>query len=146
MICVIDYGVGNLRSVAGALEWVGCDYCVSSDPARLRAATKLVLPGVGAFADGMASLTERGLASEIIAQTKQGKPILGICLGAQLLCRSSREFGHHAGLGVLDAAVLPIATDSSDVRVPHVGWNNLLQTRASPLLEGIPPEIGRAHV
>lgn len=104
-------------------------------------ADKLILPGVGAFGDGMKNLRERGLISALDARVrKDGIPILGICLGSQLMARESFEFGHHQGLGWIDASVVQLEVNGSGLRVPHVGWNGLVQKRQDPLFQGIPDD------
>ena len=123
MIAIVDYGVGNLRSVQKALERVGATAVVSSDPATLDAAQGLVLPGVGAFGDGMASLRARGLVEPLLRQVEKGKPLLGICLGMQLLFAESEEMGCHPGLGLLPGRV--VRFPEGTLKVPHVGWNRL---------------------
>lgn len=141
MVVIIDYGLGNLRSVAGAVEKVGYQPCISSEIEEIKRADKLILPGVGAFGDGIKNIRELGLIeplSELVI--KQGRPILGICLGAQLLARESYEFGHHEGLGWIDASVIKIESNGSSLRIPHVGWNHMIQVRDSILFEGIPNE------
>jgi glutamine amidotransferase len=140
MIAIVDYGVGNLRSVQKALEQVGVDATVTSRPADLGAAQGIVLPGVGAFGDGMASLRARGLAEPVLDQVAGGKPLLGICLGMQMLFEESDEMGQHAGLGLLPGRVVRF-TDPA-LKVPHVGWNRLhvrQDVRPHPLLAGIAP-------
>lgn len=134
---VVDYGLGNLRSVAGAVERLGHRPVVSSDPEDLAATDKLLLPGVGAFGDGMRNLRARGLVgplTELVVGS--GKPMLGLCLGAQLLGRESDEFGYHEGLGWLDLAARRLP-GGDGLRVPHVGWNELRQVRPSPLFAEI---------
>ncbi|MDO8435680.1 MAG: imidazole glycerol phosphate synthase subunit HisH [bacterium] len=139
MVGIIDYGLGNLRSVAAAVTRVGGEAVVTADPSVLAQADKLILPGVGAFGDGMKNLHARGLV-ETLTQivVVQGKPILGICLGAQLFARESFEFGHHEGLGWLDASVVRIEPTESALRVPHVGWNDVHIAKPCVLFEGIP--------
>jgi glutamine amidotransferase len=135
MIGIVDYGLGNLTSVAGAVAKLGFEPVVTSDGARLEAADKLILPGVGAFTDGMTNLQARGLIdilNELVV--KRRKPILGICLGFQLLGLSSSEFGETAGLGWIDAPVTRLQPKDTSLRVPHVGWNDLSQTRPDCVL------------
>ena len=141
MIGIIDYGLGNLTSVAGAVEKVGFKPVVSSDARVLGDCEKLILPGVGAFGDGMRNLRDRGLVEPLTRMTtKAGKPILGICLGFQLLARTSQEFGEHQGLGWIDAEVVSLDPADAKLRVPHVGWNELYQTRESVLFDDVPDE------
>lgn len=138
MIGIVDYGLGNLASVAGAVERLGFEPCVSSDAGVLGTCDKLILPGVGAFGDGMRNLREKGLIEPLNALViEQGMPILGICLGSQLMTRWSEEFGRHDGLGWIDGTVTRIAPDDPELRVPHVGWNGLKQARESGLFEGV---------
>ncbi len=125
-VTVVDYGVGNLYSVRRALETCGCDEVeVSSDPAAIQGAQRLVLPGVGAFADGMHGLRERGLIEPILSYARSGRPLLGICLGMQMLATTSEEFGSHAGLGLIPGRVVAIArrtVDGRPLKVPFIGW------------------------
>ena len=138
MIAIVDYGLGNIRSVAAAVAKVGFEPAVTADPAQLRRADALILPGVGAFGDGMANLRVRGLIEPLTRLVREeGKPILGICLGAQLFARSSEEFGHHEGLGWIAADVVRL-NPSDGLRVPHVGWNDCIRTREHALFDGIP--------
>ena len=140
MVAIIDYGLGNLRSVAGAVAKVGLEPIITSDIAELRNAGKLILPGVGAFGDGMKNLRECGLIEPLTDMVLSGKkPILGICLGAQLLAKSSEEFGHHTGLGWIDAAVVRLKP-GGNLRVPHVGWNDCIQIKPSVLFGGVPSD------
>jgi imidazole glycerol-phosphate synthase subunit HisH len=141
MVAIIDYGLGNLRSVAGAVHRLGHPFHVSRDPGVLATADRLILPGVGAFGDGMRNLRELGLIdllNDLVLDRK--KPILGICLGCQLLAQESFEFGHHTGLGWIDASVVRLEPGDAGLRVPHVGWNDLRQTQPCPLWEGVPAE------
>jgi glutamine amidotransferase len=134
---IVDYGLGNLRSVSGAVERLGHEPVVTSDPSELEHADKLILPGVGAFGDGMRNLRERGLVeplNELVLSDE--RPIIGLCLGAQLLGKGSEEFGEHEGLGWLDVAARRIPAGNG-LRVPHVGWNELRQVRESALFAGI---------
>ena len=141
MIAVIDYGLGNLRSVAGAVEKVGHDPIITNSRVDLENADKLILPGVGAFRDGMANLHDLGLI-EILTDLviSEGKPILGICLGSHLMAREGYEFGRHKGLGWIDASVIRIDACGTDLRVPHVGWNELIKIKESLLFDGIPDD------
>ncbi|MBN2021995.1 MAG: imidazole glycerol phosphate synthase subunit HisH [Pirellulales bacterium] len=136
MIAIIDYGMGNLRSVQKGFERVGRAAVVTSDPAEVRRAAKVVLPGVGAFEDAMAELARRGLVQPVLEAIDQDKPFLGICLGLQLLFETSHENGRHAGLGVLAGDVVRFALPPG-YTVPHMGWNQLLIRRRAPILEGI---------
>ena len=126
MIGIIDYGVGNLFSLLSSLHFIGAEACVSSDPEALRSAERLILPGVGAFADAAAKLRESGLAELIREEAGRGKPLMGICLGMQLLFERSFEYGEYAGLGLLSGNIVsmePVVPD--DYKVPHIGWNQL---------------------
>lgn len=139
MITIVDYGVGNLRSVQKALEHVGAPATISPDPAALQAAAEdpssgIVLPGVGAFGDGMQELHRRALVDPLRQLARSGKPLLGICLGMQLLFEHSEEMGKHQGLGLLPGQVLRFPPGR--LKVPHVGWNQL-HLRPHPLLAGI---------
>ena len=137
-VAIVDYGLGNLRSVAGAVEKVGYEPVISNKAEDLERVDKLILPGVGAFGDGMANLHSLGLVESLTRLViEEEKPILGICLGSQLLARESSEFGHHEGLGWIDASVTKIAAEDNGLRVPHVGWNQLVKTGDSVLFDGI---------
>jgi imidazole glycerol-phosphate synthase subunit HisH len=137
-VAIVDYGLGNLRSVAGAVERLGHEPVVTSDPGELERADRLILPGVGAFGDGMRNLRERGLVEPLTRLvTDERRPILGLCLGSQLIARESAEFGSHEGLGWIDASVQRIATPDPTLRVPHVGWNEVRQVRESVLFDGL---------
>lgn len=136
MIAIIDYGMGNLRSVAKAFEKVGAGVCVTRDADVIQHADKVVLPGVGAFKKCMENLAAFGLI-EVVKQTiLADKPFLGICLGFQLLFEQSEEFGPAAGLGVLSGKVR-LFKDRA-VKIPHMGWNQLTQTSQTSVLKGIP--------
>jgi glutamine amidotransferase len=135
-IAIIDYGMGNRRSVEKALAHVGADVLITRDHAELRAADALVLPGVGAFPRGMRNLGEFGLDTVLKEQAQQQKPILGICLGMQLLFDSSAEQTLTRGLGLIAGVIAPLAADG--LRVPHIGWNDVRFERAGPLTEGLP--------
>jgi glutamine amidotransferase len=137
MIAIVDYGMGNLRSVQKAFEKVGHQAIVTNDAAVLADARKMVLPGVGAFEDCIGELRRRELADPIKEAIAAGKPFLGICLGLQLLFEVSYEGGRHEGLGVLPGEVVRFDVPT-EYKVPHMGWNELLIRRRAPILEGIP--------
>ncbi|MCU0703710.1 MAG: imidazole glycerol phosphate synthase subunit HisH [Fimbriiglobus sp.] len=139
-IVIVDYGMGNLRSVQKAFEAVGTAADISADPERVGNATKLVLPGVGAFRDAIARLRETGLADAVIHHIDDGLPFLGICLGYQLLFTRSTEDGFHAGLDLLPGEVVRF-NRVPGYKVPHMGWNALRLTHSDcPLFAGLPPE------
>ncbi|MBO4468252.1 MAG: imidazole glycerol phosphate synthase subunit HisH [Clostridia bacterium] len=126
MIAVVDYGVGNLFSLKSSFAVLGADICVTGDKERIFAAEKIVLPGVGAFGDAAKKLKDEGLDALLIGEAKKGKPILGICLGMQLLFDKSFEYGTHDGLGLISGTVRPIADlCDQEVKIPHMGWNSL---------------------
>jgi len=141
-IVIIDYGMGNLRSVQKAFEQVGCQAVVTADPAAAGQAEKLVLPGVGAFRDCMRNLTEGGFVAPIKAHIAAGKPFLGICLGLQLLFAESEEFGRHPGLGIIPGKVVRFPDGAQEggevLKVPHMGWNRISIHRPAPLYQGVP--------
>jgi len=136
-IAIIDYGVGNLRSVEKAFAAMSCDATVSCDERVLRSAERLVLPGVGAFAACMKALAERGFDQLVRERVARGTPLLGVCVGMQMLFEESEEFGRSPGLGLLRGRVRRF---SDDLVVPHVGWNQIRQRRAHPLFHGIADE------
>jgi glutamine amidotransferase len=139
-VAIVDYGMGNLDSVRRAVEECGGTAKVTDDGADLAAADRIVLPGVGAFPDAMARLRERGLDEELRLQVvEDGAPFLGICLGLQLLATSSDEGGASEGLGWVDASVERLEPDTTDRRVPHVGWNEVVPSTDHPLFAGIAP-------
>ena len=125
MIGIVDYGVGNLFSLRSSLAMIGTDAVVSSDAAVLRRADRLILPGVGAFGDAAAKLRASGLDRVVTAQAQAGTPVMGICLGMQLLFEKSFEYGEHPGLGFVPGQVCPLAPDLGDktLKVPQIGWN-----------------------
>ncbi|MEW4570748.1 imidazole glycerol phosphate synthase subunit HisH [Tautonia sp. JC769] len=139
MIAIIDYGMGNLRSVQKAIEAVGHEAVVSSDPEFVGKADKVILPGVGAFEDAMAELNRTGLGAAFCDRVVAGAPALGVCLGLQLLLDESFEDGHHRGLGLVAGKVVRFEPRPG-LKVPHMGWNTLRVRRPSPLLEGLPAE------
>jgi glutamine amidotransferase len=136
VIAVVDYGMGNLRSVERALAAIGQRAVVTSDHDALREAERLVLPGVGAFGVAMERLRAGGVADlldELVRE--EGRPLLGICLGMQLVCRTSEEHGHHEGFGLIDARVRRFElTDEERLRIPHIGWNDVTGSEASTVL------------
>ena len=136
MIAIIDYDMGNVRSVSKALEKVGSEAVVTRDPLVIADASHIVLPGVGAFRDCMRNLEEYGLITPILKSIESGKPFLGICLGLQLLFEESDEFGVHKGLGVIKGRVVRFK-DAPGLKVPHMGWNEVTKAKDSALLEGI---------
>ncbi|PAF41258.1 imidazole glycerol phosphate synthase subunit HisH [Helicobacter sp. 11S03491-1] len=127
-IAIIDYNIGNLASVKNALEVVGAKSSVESNPDRLLSYDKLILPGVGAFGDAIASLKTTGMKEAILEFVKSGKYILGICLGMQLLFEKSYEFGEYQGLGLIKGEVIKFETATSAIKIPHMGWNQCLIT------------------
>jgi len=133
-VAIIDYGVGNLRSVEKAFAATGCEAIVTGDEAELRAAEKLVLPGVGAFAACMKALGERGFDRLVRDKAQAGTPLLGVCVGMQLLFDESEEFGSTLGLGLLRGRVRRFETD---LVVPQVGWNRIHQKQRHALFEGV---------
>lgn len=140
MIAIIDYGMGNLRSVQKGFEHVGHEAVVTRDPGEIDRASHVVLPGVGAFGDCMANVTRYGLVDPIHRAIQTGKPFLGICVGFQLLFGESEEFGCHKGLGVLPGKVkaIPLAKDgASSYKIPHMGWNTIRIEKPAPPLQGI---------
>ena len=143
LITMLDYGGSNLRSAHKALEAVGARVVVTDNPATVRGAARLVLPGVGAFGAGMAALRARGLAAATVAAVEAGATLLGICLGMQFLFEESEEMGRHAGLGLLAGRVVRFPAglrhEGRPLKVPHVGWNEIEPARPHPLLAGLAP-------
>ncbi|MDH4226323.1 MAG: imidazole glycerol phosphate synthase subunit HisH [Deltaproteobacteria bacterium] len=135
MIAIVDYGMGNLRSVEKAFKKVGLDASVTSDAAKIASASKVVLPGVGAFEECMKNLSKDGLDEAVVKAVKSGKPFLGICLGLQLLFDESEEEGTHKGLGLVGGKIKKFGPG---LKVPHMGWNTVKKNKpASPMLSGI---------
>ena len=135
-VLVVDYGMGNLHSVVKALERAGGEVHLSSNPVEVSRADKLVLPGVGAFADAKAELERRGLIPPVVEHIRAGRKFLGICLGLQLLFQKSYEDGEHEGLGVVAGEVVRFQTRT--LKVPHIGWNTLETTPGVRLFDGVP--------
>ena len=138
MIAIIDYGMGNLRSVSKAFEAVGHQAVVTREAHVIANASHVVLPGVGAFGDCMANLERYELIAPIYSAVQTGKPFLGICLGLQLLFTESEEFGTHKGLGIIPGRVKKFIVDHS-LKVPHMGWNDIRVVRPAPIFAGIAP-------
>ena len=141
MIAIVDYGVGNLFSLHSSLAAIGAESIVTGDAAAISKADAVILPGVGAFEDAAAKLRETGLAAAVRGVAASGKPLLGICLGMQLLFEKSYEFGEHEGLGLLPGRVVPMAgVLPAELKIPHIGWNALHLTPAgknSPLFANV---------
>lgn len=139
MIAIVDYGVGNLFSLRSSFQSIGAETVVTSDPDVIRAADRIVLPGVGAFGDAAQKLRDSGLADVVVAEAKAGKPLLGICLGMQLLFEKSLEYGEHQGLGLIPGEVRPIAeVIPAELKIPHIGWNALhFNEKKSPIFRFI---------
>ena len=138
MVVIVDYGVGNLFSLKSSFSAIGVEAITSGDADTIRKADKIILPGVGAFGDASKKLFESGLADVIIEQVKLGKPLLGICLGMQLLFERSFEYGEHKGLGLIKGEIRPIKdVIPQDYKIPHIGWNALKFHKESPLLKYI---------
>ncbi|MFX3625251.1 MAG: imidazole glycerol phosphate synthase subunit HisH [Ectobacillus sp.] len=135
MIAIVDYGMGNLRSVSKALEHVGVSCVITDDPKAIASSKGIVLPGVGAFPKAMKELHERGLVSVILEEAAKGKPILGVCLGMQLLFEASDEIEYTKGLGLLPGTVRKLPAGR---KIPHMGWNALETRRDSALMNGLP--------
>ena len=138
MIAIIDYGVGNLFSLCSSLKSIGAEAVVTPDPAVIRAADRIILPGVGAFADAAAKLRATGLDQVLLEEAARGKKIMGICLGMQMLFEESHEYGVHKGLGLIPGRVVPMAGYIPEgLKIPHIGWNPLILKGESkhPLLK-----------
>lgn len=134
MIAIIDYGVGNLFSLCSSLAAIRVESIVSSDESVIRSADKIILPGVGAFADARKKLADCGLDRVIIEEVQKGKPILGICLGMQMLFEKSYEYGEHEGLGLLRGSVVPMqGVIPTPYKIPHIGWNALHIKKEHPI-------------
>ncbi len=125
MIAIIDYGVGNLFSLVSSFAKIGEDAVITSDENEIRKAERIILPGVGAFEDAIKKLNDSGLVSVLKEEIKKGKPVMGICLGMQLLFEKSYEYGVHEGLGLIKGEIRPITEYTQNLKVPHMGWNAL---------------------
>ena len=139
MIAIIDYGLGNLRSVQCALRRVGAKSAITSDAGEISAADGVILPGVGAFWRAMENLRKGGLVEVVLETALNGKPLLGICLGMQMLFSESDEHGRHEGLGIIPGKVKRFV-ESPSLKIPHMGWNEIQQQTPSPLFEGVADE------
>ena len=138
MIAIIDYGIGNLFSVVSSFKYIGAEAVVTSDAEVIKKADRILLPGVGAFEDAAKKLRATGLDRIIIEEAKNGKPILGICLGMQMLFEKSYEYGEHDGLGLLKGSVVPMqGVINPELQIPHIGYNALIFKKSHPLLKYI---------
>lgn len=138
MIALIDYGVGNLFSLQSSFAAIGQEAVVTADPEVIQKADRLILPGVGAFGDAIKKLNDTGMADLVKAQAKAGKPIMGICLGMQLLFEKSYEYGEYEGLGLIKGSVRPISeVIDPSLKIPHIGWNALIFKKPSALFRCI---------
>lgn len=136
MIAIIDYGVGNLFSLRSSFDSIGAETVVTSDPCVIKAADKILLPGVGAFEDARRKLSESGLDRVVIEEARGGKPIMGICLGMQMLFERSYEYGVHEGLGLLSGEVVGMAGRlPAELKIPHIGWNALRIKSTHPIFK-----------
>ncbi len=142
-IAIIDYGMGNLKSVQKAFKALGFNAEVTADPEEIIKASKVILPGVGAFRDAIAELNSTGLGEATKEVVKKGTPILGICLGMQLMFDKSYEYGEHQGLGILEGEIVPMTkedmreSDGQILKIPHMGWNHLEISKNEPIYKGI---------
>ena len=138
MLAIIDYGVGNIFSLYSSFKFIGEDVVLTNDKKIIDSCSHIILPGVGAFADAKRKLDESGMAEVVKEQVKTGKPLMGICLGMQMLFDKSLEYGEHPGLGLISGSVMPISdVIPSDLKIPHIGWNSLEFTRESKLFKYI---------
>jgi len=137
MIAIIDYGVGNLFSLKSSLSMIGAQAVVSGDAAVIRAAERIILPGVGAFGDAKKKLADTGLDAVLLDEAAKGKPVMGICLGMQMLFEKSYEYGEHEGLGLIPGEVVPMTGKlPAGLKVPHIGWNALeISRKDHPLMK-----------
>ena len=137
MIGIINYGIGNLQSVKNSLDFLNIPNTIVNKPEEIDRCSKVILPGVGAFGPAMTELNQLDFSKKILKFTKQGKPILGLCLGMQLLFETSLEDGRHEGLGLIKGKVLPFKDKVKNLPIPHVGWNNLKIKSVSPLFKDV---------
>jgi imidazole glycerol-phosphate synthase subunit HisH len=140
MIAIVDYGMGNVRSLSNAVEYIGYDVTITSNGQDIKDAQKVILPGVGAFGDAIAAIREKGLDEILFREVlERGKPMLGICLGLQLLARCSHEHGFHRGLGWLEAEIVKF-DPVHKIKIPHIGWNDIYYSNPEPLFQGLKKE------
>ena len=126
MIAIVDYGVGNIFSLYSSFKYIGAEVVLTSEPDEIKKADKIILPGVGAFADAAEKLRGSGLADVVVEEVKKGKPLLGICLGMQMLFERSFEYGEHKGLGLIKGDIVPMeGVVPGNYKIPHIGWNGL---------------------
>lgn len=138
MVAIIDYGVGNLFSLKSSFSAIGADAVVTSSKSKLERAESIILPGVGAFCDAAKKLKDSGLEDTVISLAKAGKPLMGICLGMQLLFEKSYEYGEHRGLGLIKGEIRPIETViPKGYKIPHIGWNSLEIKKQTPIFENV---------
>ena len=139
MVGIVNYGIGNLASVQNAFSKIGAESVITQEAQNLKTFDRLVLPGVGAFGDAMEHLKQSGMQEAVLEFAKSGKPLLGICLGMQLLFQKSYEFGEHLGLGLLQGEIMQFQKENlkSSQKIPHMGWNCVEKRQDSPLLEGL---------
>ena len=140
MIAVIDYGAGNLQSVVKALRFIGCDCMITNNKQELLSASGAILPGVGSFGDAMDCMNRSGAADGVLSFVKTGKPLLGICLGLQLLFDSSEESPNARGLGLLKGSIRKIPDNNGTLKIPHMGWNSLELCRRDGIFQGLPDD------
>ena len=138
MVAIVDYGVGNLFSLKSSLDAIGADAVVTCDEEELRAADKIILPGVGAFRDAVEKLRATGLDRVVTEEARRGKPLMGICLGMQMLFEKSFEYGEYEGLGLLKGNIVPLSGYIPDcLKIPHMGWNKLLIKKETPIFKNL---------
>lgn len=135
MITILDYGIGNLYSLYASLRHINVDCTITRDESVIKKADRLLLPGVGAFGDAIATLQQSGLDRLVLEHAQKGKPLIGICLGMQLLFDTSTEYGLHKGLGLIPGDIVQF--DKSKVKIPHIGWNKLKKEKETILLDGV---------
>ena len=138
MVAIVDYGVGNLFSLISSFKYIGADVLVTKDPEEIKKCDRIVLPGVGAFEDARRKLRDTGLDKVLIEEAKNGKAIMGICLGMQMLFEKSYEYGEHLGLGLLKGSIVPMdGYIPKELKIPHIGYNPLIFKKENPLFKYI---------